>query len=118
MRSKKITKDDENAKILNSFFSNVVKHLQIPEFKDIDFSAEPISHPALRAIMEFCNHASVFAIENVFSPQSFSFSKVSVVDILKKINKLGNRKVIQSTDIPVKILKQNADIFGSYSTQI
>ena len=114
VRSKKITKDDENAKILNSFFSNVVKHFQISEFKDIDFSAEPISHPALRAIMEFCNHASVFAIENVFSPQSFSFSKVSVVDILKKINKLGNRKVIQSTDIPVKILKQNADIFGNW----
>ena len=30
------------------------------------------------------------------------------------INKLGNRKAIQNTDIPVKILKQNADIFGSY----
>ena len=33
------TTDDENAKILNSFFSNVVKHLKIPEFKDIDFLA-------------------------------------------------------------------------------
>ena len=40
--------------------------------------------------------------------------KVSVDDVLKKINKLRNRKAIQSTDIPVKILKQNADIFGSY----
>ena len=44
---KVITTDDENAKILNSFFSNVVKHLKIPEFKDTDFSAESISHPAL-----------------------------------------------------------------------
>ena len=34
-----ITTDDKNAKIVNSFFSNVVKHLKIPEFKDIDFSA-------------------------------------------------------------------------------
>ena len=33
---------------------------------------------------------------------------------MKEINKLGNRKEIQNTDIPVKILKQNADIFGSY----
>ena len=33
-----ITNNDENARILNSFFSNVVKHLKIPEFKVIDFS--------------------------------------------------------------------------------
>ena len=109
-----ITTGDENTKILNSFFSNAVKHLKIPEFKDIDFSAECISHPALKAIMKFRNHPSVSAIRNAFNPQSFNFSKVSVDDVLKEINKLGNRKAIQNTDIPVKILKQNADIFGSY----
>ena len=64
--------------------------------------------------MKFRNHPSVSAIRNAFNPQSFNFSKVSVDDVLKEINKLGNRKAIQNTDIPVKILKQNADIFGSY----
>ena len=82
------TTDDENAKILNSFFSNVVKHLEIPEFKDGNFSAECISHSALKAIMKFGNHPSVSAIRNAFNPQSFSFSKVSVDDVLKEINKL------------------------------
>ena len=33
---------------------------------------------------------------------------------MKEINKLGNGKAIQNTEIAVKILKQNADIFGSY----
>ena len=47
-------------------------------------------------------------------PQSFNFSKVSLDDVLKEINKIGDRKAIQNTDIPVKIIKQNADIFGSY----
>ena len=56
MRKKIITTDHENAKILNLIFSNGVKHLKIVEFKDIDFSVECISHPALRAIMEFRNH--------------------------------------------------------------
>ena len=83
-----ITTDDENGKILNSFFSNVVKHLKIPEFTDIDFSAECIPHPALKAIMKFRNHPSVSAIRNAFNPQSFSFSKVSVDDVLKEIKKL------------------------------
>ena len=92
-------------KILNSLFSNVVKHLKIPELKDIDFSAECIPQPALKAIMKFRNHPSVSAIRNAFDPQSFNFSKVSVDDALKEINKLGNKKATQNTDIPVKILK-------------
>ena len=64
--------------------------------------------------MKFRNHPSVSAIRNSFNPQSFNFSKVSVDDVFKEINKLGNRKGIQNTNISVKILKQNADIFGSY----
>ena len=90
-----IANDDENAKIFNSFFSNVVKHLKILEFKDIDFSVEWNFHPAWKAIMKFCNHPSLSAIRNAFNPQSFSFSKVSADDFLKEINKLGNRKAIQ-----------------------
>ena len=80
-----ITTDDENGKILNSFFSNVIKHLKIPEFTDIDFSAECIPHPALKAIVKFCKHPSVSAITNAFNPQSFNFSKVSVDDVLRKL---------------------------------
>ena len=33
---------------------------------------------------------------------------------MKETTKLGNRRAIQSVGIPVKILKQNVDIFGSY----
>ena len=53
-------------------------------------------------------------LECAFNPQRFNFSKVSFDYVLKEINKLGNRKAIQNTDIPVKILKQNVDISGSY----
>ena len=63
-----ITTDDENAKMLNSCFSNVVKYLKIPKFKDIDCSAQCISHPALKAIINFRNHPSVSVIRNTFNP--------------------------------------------------
>ena len=89
-----VTNDDESAKILNSFFFNVVKHLKIPECKGIGISAECISHPSLKAIAKFGNHSSVSAIRNAFNPQSFSLSKVNVDDVLKEINKLGNRKAL------------------------
>ena len=60
--------------------------------------------------MKLGNKPSVSAHRNAFNAQSFSFSKVSVNDV-SNFKKLGNRKAKQSTDIPVKMLKQNADIF-------
>ena len=44
-----------------------LKHLKIPEFKHIDFSAECIPHPALKTIMKFHIHPSVSAIRNEFN---------------------------------------------------
>ena len=43
----------------------------------------------------------------------FDFCRVSVQDV-KEVKKLSTWKATQSADIPVKILKENADIFGSY----
>ena len=85
--------------------------MKIPVFKDIYFSAESICHSALKAFVVIQVY---LLLENAFIPQSFSFSKVSIDYVLNEINKLGNRKTIQSTDILVKFLKQNADIFGIY----
>lgn len=67
MQEHKITTNyDENGKILNSLFFNLVKHLKIPEFKAFDFSSESMPHPALNAIKKFCNHLSVCATSNAF----------------------------------------------------
>ena len=44
----------------------------------------------------------------------FSFSNASVADLKKEIRKLAPRKATQNTNIPVRILKQNSDIFGNY----
>ena len=43
----------------------------------------------------------------------FSFSNVSVAGVKKEIRKLDPRKGTKNTDIPVRILKQNSDIFGN-----
>ena len=44
----------------------------------------------------------------------FSFSNACVADVKKEIRKLDHRKTNHITDIPVRILKQNPDIFGNY----
>ena len=109
------TEDKSNAEILNWFFSNAVKNLKIPEFKDINPLAESIMHPVFKAILKYKNHRSIIAIKNTRrNGLGFYFSEVNVDDICKELKRLNPRKVAQNTDIPNEILKENADIFSSY----
>ena len=45
---------------------------------------------------------------------SFYFSHVDKNTVLKEIKKLNLNKAVQDSDIPGKILKENADFFADY----
>ena len=109
-----ISEDKDNAELLNSFFVNAVKNLKIPEFSNSDPQAENVSHPIFKAILKYKNHPSIIAIKNARNGPSFYFCRVNVNDVCKEINRLKTRKAIQVTDIPVKILKENADLSSAY----
>ena len=49
---KLISEDKDNVELLNSFFSNAVKNLKIPEFSDSYPLAENIPHPIFKAILQ------------------------------------------------------------------
>ena len=108
-----INEHGENAEILNTFFSNAVKNLQIPEYQEAEPLAN-ISHPIFKAILKYRNHPNIVAIKNLNKGSRFDFCRVSVQDVVKEINKLSTRKATQHIDLPVKILKENSDIFGNY----
>ena len=102
------------AEILNNFFSNAVNVLEILGFHGAVPLADNISHPIFRAILKYANHPSTIAIKDLNNTSMFSFSNVSIADGKKEIRKLDPRKATQNTDIPVRILKQNSDIFVNY----
>ena len=108
------SEDRDNAELLNSFFSNAVKNLKIPEFSDSNPLAENIPYPIFKAILKYKHHPSTIAIKNVTNGPGFYFCGVSVNNVFKEIKRLKARKATQITDIPVKILKENADIFSAY----
>ena len=109
-----INEDGENAEILNTFFSNAIKNLKIPEYQETDPFANNISHPMLQAILKYRNHPSIVAIKNLNKSSRFDFYRVSVQDVVKEIKKLSTRKTTQFTDLPLKILTENSDIFRNY----
>lgn len=57
-------------------------------------------------------------IRKAISRKKFSFFGVSVKGIFKEIKMISTKKANKSNDIPTKILKQNADIFGDYTYSI
>ena len=112
----KILKNDkETAKILNNFFSTIIKNLKISEYKEQNPISISIKDPVMRAIVKYRAHTSIIVIkENCNSSSSFNFSFVDKEDILKDIKKLKVNKATQNTDIPTKLFKENLDIFANF----
>ena len=106
--------ENEVGNIFNDFFSNIVKNLKIREYQcKNDLPNSLSSHPALQAISKYRNHPSINNIRN--SSQRFSsfyFSQVDTNTVLKENIQLSARKAVQDTDIPVKVLKENAEFFA------
>ena len=102
---------EEVAKELNNFFANAVKNLNIPNYENCHSLEENI--PTLKTIAKLRNHPSILAIASEYKNNAnFFFNFVSKEDILTEIKVLDVLKVIQESDIPVKIIKANENFFA------
>ena len=108
-----VNDDVKFAGIFNIFFSNAVIDLKIPDFHGTVPLADKISRPIFRAILKYVNHPSTIAIKDLNNTSMFSFSNISVADVKREIRKLDPRKAAENTNISVRVLKQNSDIFGN-----
>ena len=52
-------------RILNTFFSNIVRDLKIPDYNNCDPLAENIQEPVLKAIVEYTNNPSILTIGEI-----------------------------------------------------
>ena len=108
----KIVNDDvKPAETFTRLFANAVIDLKIPDFHGAVPLADNISHPIFRALLKYANHPSTILRKHLNNTSRLSSSNVLLL-MLKK--KLDPRKATHNTDIPVRILKQNSDIFDNY----
>ena len=99
---------------MNNFFSNIVKNLKIPEYENLDSNFENVEGPVLRAILKYKNHPSITVIKEKAKNSVFSFYEVDKDKIKKEINRLNKNKASQKSDIPIKIIHDNVDIFADF----
>ena len=117
-----ISDDKEVAEIMNDYFVNITKDLNIPkisrdktEENSHEFGMDPID----QIITEFCNHPSILKIkELVPTDKIFSFDKVVVSQIEKEILELNTRKAAGYDAIPPKIVKDSVNVLKYPLTQL
>ena len=70
-------------------------------------------HPTLKAIVKRRNHPSILTItsEHENKPK-FSFNFVSKEHVFEETQMLDSSKAIQESDTPVKLIKENSDVFA------
>ena len=56
--------DLETAEVLNTFFGNIVKHLEINQYSNFDLVINNVKNPTLRAILKYKDHPSILAVQN------------------------------------------------------
>ena len=114
--NEEIIMDDYNtARVLNTSFSNIVSNLNIAKYSNCEPLANNISDPILKCVVKYRKHPSILSIGEVCNKHPrlpFSFSKINRDEILEEILKLETSKASQDTDIPTKIIKENADIIA------
>ena len=103
--SKILKNDKKTAKVLNNFFSTIIKNLKIPQQKEQDPISASISDQVMRTV-KYRTHPSITAIKkNCSSTTCFNFSFVDKEDTLKEIKNLKANKATQNTEIPTKLME-------------
>ena len=108
------------ANVLNDFFKNAVKKLNIAipveHINDLNESSDPIQ----TAINKYSNHPSIKKISEIVKDKKkvFTFKTTHLRDIERIVEKLNTRKSGTYNDIPCFILKEFSDVLCNFITNI
>ena len=113
-----ISNDDEVAKEFDNVFTNAVKKLDIPEIPINN--VEDVYDAVDTAILKYKDHPSILKImeKMPITSNEFEFQPVTESYILKEIKGLESGKATLFKHIPVKILKENADLLHKKMTDL
>ena len=106
-----VTDPSACAEILNNFFVNSIKNLDIERGLHTVNITVITDDPVENAIEEFKRHPNITRInEEGFTQDKFSFQDVTKSDISLVIKNIDSSKSYQKENIPPKLLKENNDI--------
>ena len=113
-----ISENKEIAEIMNDYFVNITKELNIPEETLCDVDSL-IRDPIDTIIQTYSEHPSILKIkESVNFSKNFRFDELNQSQIEDEILSLNSKKATGADSIPPKILKHSVHILKSPLTQL
>ena len=114
--NKTISNNEELAETFHKNFSKLVESLNIDKTLAGNIASSDITDPVFNAIKKYENHPSIKKIKHFMSGKDLKFSFIFETKnkILAEIHNLGNKKACQESDIPLKTIKNNIDIFSEF----
>ena len=95
----------KNTEVLNDYFINIVKDLDIPNIATTEESVK--TDPIENIIQTYANHSSICRIrEHVDQTNQFSFCKINVSQMEKEINNLNPKQAPGEDGIPANIVNE------------
>ena len=109
-----VSSEYEVAQHFNQCFSNIVQNLDIPKYVlEATLHLNLKNNPTLMAILKYRDHPSISTIKRFrYQTIPFHFSHNNKKTVLKIIRSLSNNKASQETDLPVRVVKENAEYFA------
>ena len=108
-----VSEDRKVAEILNVYFSESVKSLDVEENTYILNSTDHLIDPIEIVLHKVDSHLSILKIRERVQVTVFSFSNTTEEETIREINNQNRKKVTTSNSAPVKDLKKHIDITGS-----
>ena len=107
---------EELAETFNKHFSKLVESLDIDKTLASNIASSDITDPVFNTIKKYENHPSIKKTKHFMNGKDLKFSFIFETKnkILAEIHNLDNKKDCQESDIPVKIIKDNIDIFSEF----
>ena len=112
-----IRNEKEVANVFNKYFANIVPNIMgITNNHNLLSDLDTTNDPIEKIINKYQNHPSITSINKPMtrSELTFSFHSATKEQITNLIRLLNNKKAIQSTDIPTKLIKEYCVFFSEF----
>ena len=114
--NQEITRSEVKIAVFNKYFVNVVPSMVITN--NHNFLSNTYTNDDLleKIIDKYKNHPSIIGVNKHMtnSELSFTFQPVTKNQISNLIKHLNDKKAVQSTDIPTKLIKEFCDFFSEF----
>ena len=104
------------ANVFNKYFVNMVPSMGITNNHNFLSNTDTSDDPVEKIIDKYKNHPSITCIKKHITNSElfFTFQPVTKNQISNLIKLLNDKKAVQSTDIPTKLMKELCDCFSEF----